>query len=417
LEDLNLKLEEEAAERQEAQEAQEALQDLNAKLEEEAAERQEAQEALQDLNAKLEEEGAERQAAQEDLQDLNLKLEDEAAKRQAAQEDLQDLNAKLEDEAAKRQAAQEDLQDLNAKLEEEAAKRQAAQESLLASMDELLIRDQQIRQYSKQVEATNSELQSLVNIIAHDFRSPMVNLQGFAQEIGVSLAELRKVINDETLCLMEKTHAKIDELLDKDVPEAQAFINSAIDRLSRMIEALLKLAREGRRQMIYKEVDMSKLVNAVLQSYYHQTEDKTFQFEVGALPIIKTDQLAVEQIMSNLVDNAIKYLNFGQPGKIGVTGLDNGNDYLFSVQDNGRGIAAGDLERIFEIFWRSGRQDLPGEGMGLACVRTLIRQLGGKVWCESELGVGTKMMFTVPKHYLLAETSPGASELETVENI
>ena len=67
----------------------------------------------------------------------------------------------------------------------------------------------------------------------------------------------------------------LDELLDKDVPEAQQFIHSAVDRLSLMIDTLLNLARVGRREMIYKKVDMSKLVNTVLQSYHHQTEENS----------------------------------------------------------------------------------------------------------------------------------------------
>lgn len=99
------------------------------------------------------------------------------------------------------------MHELNTKLEAEAAERQTAQEALQASMD---------------------ELQSFVNIIAHDFRSPMVNLRGFSKELGYSLFELRQVINNEILNLPEKVLEKIDELLDKDVPEAQQFINSAV---------------------------------------------------------------------------------------------------------------------------------------------------------------------------------------------
>ena len=129
--------------------------------------------------------------------------------------------------------------------------------------------------------------------------------------------------------------------------------------------------------MIYKEVDMSKLVNTVLQSYYHRTEENHFHVKVGALPKIKTDQLAVEQIMSNLIDNPIKYMMPEQPGNIEIDYLYNGIEYLFSVQDNGRGIDTGDQAKIFNMFRRVGKQDMPGEGMGLAYVRALLTQLGG----------------------------------------
>jgi signal transduction histidine kinase len=142
--------------------------------------------------------------------------------------------------------------------------------------------------------------------------------------------------------------------------------------------------------MFYKEVDMSQLVYTVLQSFHHQIKKRDIGLEVGLLPKIITDYLAVEQIIGNLLDNAIKYLKPGQSGKISIRSADNGDEYLFSVQDNGRGIAITDREKVFEIFRRAGIQDVPGEGMGLAYVRTLVRQLGGVVWCESEPLVGQR---------------------------
>jgi signal transduction histidine kinase len=96
------------------------------------------------------------------------------------------------------------------------------------------------------------------------------------------------------------------------------------------------------------------------------------------------------------VDNAIKYLDPARPGKISISCVETDQEYTFSVKDNGRGIAAADCEMIFDPFRRSGKQDRPGEGLGLAYVRTLVRKLGGRVWCESELGAGTTMNFTVP---------------------
>lgn len=67
------------------------------------------------------------------------------------------------------------------------------------------------------------------------------------------------------------------------------------------------------------------------------------------------------------------------------------------MSDNGQGVVDADREKIFELFRRGGRQEVPGEGLGLAYVRTLVRQLGGRIWCESELGAWTKMLFAVPK--------------------
>ncbi|BBB92010.1 MAG TPA: ATP-binding protein [Methylomusa anaerophila] len=367
------------------------LQDVNAALEEEISERQAMQEALGQLNVQLDNRVQERTR---ELQDINAMLEEEIMERQAAQEALGKMNTNLENKVKERTR---ELQNINAMLEEEIMERQAAQEALVRSRDSLITRETQLRHYAAELVNTNKELRDFANIVAHDFRTPMVNLKGFSQELDHSLADLKQILKDQVLHFPEKFRRQVNELLDRDVPEALTYIHSSVDRLDRMVAALLRLARLGRREMIYHEVDIGKLINTVLQSFYHQIEKKNIHIEIGPMPQIETDHLAIEQIMANLLDNAIKYLASDRRGEISVACTDNGSEYMFSVKDNGRGIAAADREKIFEIFRRSGTQDLPGEGMGLAYVRTLIRHLGGRLWCESELGIGTKMNFTVPK--------------------
>lgn len=265
---------------------------------------------------------------------------------------------------------------------------QEAEKALLAS-------EERLQHYSSELAATNSELKAFAHIIAHDFRTPMVNLKGFSRELGKSLDELKQIMHAAVLNLPENSRNKAVDLQERDIPEALKFIDSSVDRLSRMVDALLKLARLGRRELIYKTVDLGELVTSVARSFRHQIERQGIQLKIGPLPQLETDQLALEQIFSNLLDNAIKFLDTNRQGEIALSCTHEGDEYLFCFEDNGRGIAAADLEKIFEIFSRVGKQDVPGEGMGLAYVRTMIRQLGGKVWCQSQSGVGTKIYFTV----------------------
>ena len=390
----------------ESKEQSRELQDLNISLEDEAMERQIVQKALQDLNTKLEDEATERQIAQEALQDLNIKLEDEATKRQTAQEALHDLNIRLEEEATKRQTAQEALQDINTTLEEEIVERKNAQENLVISRDALLKSEMQLRHSSDELLETNKELMSFANGIAHDFRSPMVNLKGFSRELETSLSEMRQLLLDQSVSISKTVQEKMDEVLDKDVPESLNFIYSSVDRLDRMVNALLGLVRMGRLELVLQEVEMALLVNEVCQSFKHQIETNNIHLTVGLLPTVKANRVAMERITGNLVDNAIKYLMPGRPGKITVNCNEEDERYTFIVEDNGRGVAESDYEKIFQVFKRAGQQHSPGDGMGLAYVRTLVRQLGGRVWCESELEAGTKMIFTVPKIPLPAGLSP-----------
>ena len=109
-----------------------------------------------------------------------------------------------------------------------------------------------------------------------------------------------------------------------------------------------------------------------------------------------SDRLALEQIFSNLIDNALKYLRAGVPGDILIRGRTRLGFAIFEISDNGRGIDPKDHQRIFDLFRRAGIQDKPGQGIGLAHVRALVRRLGGTMSVASELPHGRTFTITLP---------------------
>jgi signal transduction histidine kinase len=113
---------------------------------------------------------------------------------------------------------------------------------------------------------------------------------------------------------------------------------------------------------------------------------------------VVVDQAAMAEIMTNLLENAMAYLDPERPGEIEITAERNHDETLFRVRDNGHGIAEGDMDKVFAPFRRAGRQDVPGEGMGLPYVQTLVRRHGGRIWYESEPGVGTTFTFTISNY-------------------
>ncbi len=114
------------------------------------------------------------------------------------------------------------------------------------------------------------------------------------------------------------------------------------------------------------------------------------------MPRVVTDRVAIEQILSNLIENASKYLQPGRPGAISVSAEQRRDRVIVSVADNGRGIDARDHQRIFDLFRRSGQQDQPGEGIGLAHVRALAYRLGGTIDVDSALGEGSTFRLNLP---------------------
>ena len=315
-------------------------------------------------------------------------------KRKQAEKKLRQFNAELEQKVTIRT---QELQNMNAALTAEIRERQATQEELQANRNALLANERQLKHYTDELSASIKELRSFANIIAHDFRAPMVNINGFSHELVYALSDIKQIFYANQSKFSETDQKRLEELLESDMSDAIKYINSSISRLDRMISALLNLARAGRREMVYKEVNMNSLVKTVLQNLHHEIEARVIKLEVGDLPMVETDYLAMEQILGNLLDNAIKYLDPSRSGNIKIYSIDCGSEYLFTVEDNGCGVSPADCERIFEVFQRSGNKNQPGEGMGLAYVRTLIRQLHGRVWCESKLEAWTKIYFTIPK--------------------
>lgn len=133
--------------------------------------------------------------------------------------------------------------------------------------------------------------------------------------------------------------------------------------------------REGRRKLTPEPIDVADLARAQGRSLSQQLAARDAELVVADdLPKLTSDRLAVEQVFGNLIENAVKYLTAGRPGRVTVSGRSEGDRVRYEVADNGRGIATKDFERIFELFRRSGEQDTTGEGIGLTYVRNLVRR-------------------------------------------
>ncbi|MCJ2062705.1 ATP-binding protein [Methylobacterium sp. J-088] len=245
------------------------------------------------------------------------------------------------------------------------------------------------REAEAELRESNEEIQRYAYIVSHDLRAPLVNVMGFTSELEATRHEVQAALAGQPQA----------ERIDTDFGEALSFIKAAVNRMEGLIAAILKLSREGRRQFRPERLDMTTLLHDLSDAHRHQAEAARAVVTIAPdLPSIVADRLAIEQIFSNLLDNAIKYLDPSRPGQIAVTAQSAGpRGICFSVTDNGRGIAERDHARVFELFRRSGTQDRPGEGIGLAHVKALVRSFGGRIEIRSQLGVGTTFSVTLPR--------------------
>jgi len=182
------------------------------------------------------------------------------------------------------------------------------------------------------------------------------------------------------------------------VPEALGFIGHAVDRMDTLTTAILDLSRIGK--YIYRDewVDSRAIVDKCLGAQSYEIGNKGVDISVGDLPMLVTDPVALEQVFSNLLDNAVKYLAPGRPGRIDVACIETGRDYIFSVRDNGRGIEPEDGQKVFHIFRRARNTgDVRGLGLGMAFVKATLRKLNGGIWFDSTLDEGTTFYVSLPK--------------------
>lgn len=250
----------------------------------------------------------------------------------------------------------------------------------------------------------NNEIQRFAYIVSHDLRSPLVNIMGFTSELEELGGDIFRRIGSLTrvpadgppLAPGEIALEGPDQQLSADFSEALGFIKSSIAKMDRLISAILNLTREGRREFQPEKIDIREFVEAIVSTLAHQAVEAQAEIHIAPLPNIVSDRLALEQIFSNLIDNAIKYLKSGEPGEIRIRGRTKLGYAIFEISDNGRGIDPKDHQRIFDLFRRAGTQDKPGQGIGLAHVRALVRRLGGTMSVSSELNEGSTFTITLP---------------------
>ncbi len=248
------------------------------------------------------------------------------------------------------------------------------------------------------------ELEQIVYVASHDLRSPLVNIQGFTRELDTSFKQVYEILKSKAVPSAVKK--KIAPLLDADIPDAFQYILASSSKMDSLLSGLLRLSRLGRDALNVKQLDMSKLIAEVMTSFEFQIKESGVTIRVEELPPCCGDETQINQVFSNLLDNALKFLDADRPGIIRISGEEKEGRVTYCVEDNGIGIVDKDRERIFEIFCRLDPDAGIGEGLGLTIVRKILNQHGGKVWVESEPGKGSRFIVSLPCNVVRSEEVP-----------
>jgi len=255
--------------------------------------------------------------------------------------------------------------------------------------------EDKIKQLNNELLQKNTELEQLIYVASHDLRSPLVNVQGFSKEMGILVNELAEITSQAGL--PGKQQARLSDIVTKEFPEAQNYILASVIKMDALLKGLLKLSRLGRAALNFQQIDMDEMLSFVIKTVEYKIQQSGVRVEIAPLPRCSGDQDQVNQIFTNIIDNALKYLSPDRPGVILISGKTaEGGFSEYCIEDNGIGIAPQYIAKVFEIFHRLEPQMCEGEGLGLAIVKKIVSRLGGSIRLESELGKGSRFFVSLP---------------------
>lgn len=239
----------------------------------------------------------------------------------------------------------------------------------------------------------NRELEEILYVASHDLRSPLVNIQGFSKELKEGVDKITgyvKNIDD-----VNKIRGLVYEVLDENINESFDYIFKNTRKMDLLLSGLLRLSRLDRSAVLMKNVKMSSLARDVIKTFDYQIQVTNCEIVAVNLPDCYCDEFMIFQVLSNYIDNAIKFNFPGRQPIVKISGKLSGGSVVYCVSDNGKGISPEYKDKIFDLFSRLDTK-VAGEGLGLTIVKKIISKHSGSCWVESELGSGSSFYFTLP---------------------
>jgi signal transduction histidine kinase len=246
-----------------------------------------------------------------------------------------------------------------------------------------------------------TDIETLMHVISHDLRAPIVTIQGFCQELTMACNRLNELFEAEALS--DRVREELNPLVTQDIPEAVRFIRAGADNVSSVTSGILRFIRLGQMAIQWEGLDVNRLVMGIVASMEFQLKKKEVVLQIEDLPDCMGDDVLVTQVFANLIDNAYKYLDPTRPAEITISGRTVNGWSAYAITDNGIGIAAEHQDHIFQVFHRLDTKREGGQGLGLAIVRRIIDRHQGKIEVESMPGKGTTFRVFFPRGVVAEE--------------
>jgi PAS domain S-box-containing protein len=265
-----------------------------------------------------------------------------------------------------------------------------------------------LERLNDQLAVKNAELEQVVYVASHDLRSPLVNIDGYAKELALLLKEMREAVSEAPGG--EAALSAAAPFLEGEIPEALHFIGASAKKMDTLLTGLLRLSRSGRAALDIRPQDMNALMTQVVDATEYRIRESEAAVTVGDLPMCLGDAVQLNQVFSNLLDNALKYAAPDRKAQIRISGEVKGSRSVYEVRDNGIGMAPDHLEKIFDIFHRLHPDRGSGEGLGLTIVRRILDRMEGTIAVASTPGVASRFTIDLPAAQTAANPEKGKGE-------
>ena len=241
---------------------------------------------------------------------------------------------------------------------------------------EIKERTEQIRQQTENLEIVNKELEAFSYSISHDLRAPLRSINGFTD---ILLEDYSDQLDDEGKRLM-------------------GIVKESAVNMGQLIDDILKFSRLGKKKIQKSQIDMKKLFESVCENELKVYNEEKIELSISELPEAKGDVTLLQQVVVNLVSNALKYSSNEDKSIVNIGyEVSDTNKTIYYIKDNGVGFNMEYKDKLFGVFQRlHTKSEFEGTGVGLAIVKRIINRHGGRIWAESEVGIGSTFFFSLP---------------------